>query len=128
LGILKGLARDTMIGVAAARETVNSIAGHPARDTPFAAELIALAMTVYASRAAYKQLRHAVRPAFRRIGATAHTVRAVMRRWGISPSNIQLSPAANSDAVGEHRARRGAVASGYKQKARKGSFHALVRR
>ena len=51
---------DTMIGAAVARETVNSIAGHPARDTPFAAALIALAMTVYAFRAATKRLLHAV--------------------------------------------------------------------
>ena len=43
---------DTMIGAAVARETVNSIAGHPARDTPFAVALIALAMTVYTFRAA----------------------------------------------------------------------------
>jgi hypothetical protein len=103
---------DTMLGVAAARETVNSVAGHPARDTPVAAGLIALAMTVYACQAALKRLRHAVRPSFRRIVAAAHRVRAVMRRWGISPSNIQASPAANSHGVGEDRARRGAVTPG----------------
>jgi len=103
---------DTMIGAAVARETVNSIAGHPARDTPFAAALIALAMTVYAFRAAIKRLPHAVRPSFRHLAAAEHTVRAVMRRWGISPSNIQASPGANARAVDEDRAHKGAVASG----------------
>lgn len=103
---------DTMIGAAVARETVNSIAGHPARDTPFAAALIALAMTVYTFRAGIKRLLHAVRPSLRHLVAAAHRVRAVMRRWGISPSNIQVSPGANARAVGEDRAHRGAVASG----------------
>ena len=45
---------DTMIGVSVAKETVNGIAGRPARDMPFAAALIALAMTVYALRAGIK--------------------------------------------------------------------------
>ena len=103
---------NTMLGTAAARETVNSIAGHPARDTPFAAALIALAMTVYTFRAAIKRSLHAVRPSFRHLAAAEHRVRAVMRRWGISPSNIQVSPGANSRAVGEDRAHKGAVASG----------------
>ena len=100
---------DTMIGAAVAKETVNRIAGHPARDTPFAAALIALAMTVYAFRTAITRLLHAVRPSFRRLVAAEHRVRAVMRRWGISPSNIHESPRANAGAVGEDRARTGAV-------------------
>jgi hypothetical protein len=103
---------DTMIGAAVAKETVNSIAGHPARDAPFAAALIGFAMTVYTFRAATKRLRHAVRPSLRRLRAAEHTVRAAMRRWGISPSNIQESPGANARAVGEDRTHRGAVASG----------------
>ena len=103
---------DTMIGTAVAKETVNSIAGHPARDTPFAAALIALAMTVYTFRAATKRLLHAVRPTFRHLAAAEHRVRAVMRGWGISPSNIPESPGANAHAVGEDREHRGAVASG----------------
>lgn len=32
---------DTMIGAAVAKETVNSIAGHPVRDTPFATVVVA---------------------------------------------------------------------------------------
>jgi hypothetical protein len=77
---------DTMIGTAVARETVNSIAGHPARDTPFAAGLIALAMTVYTFRAGIMRLLHAVRPSVRHLVAAAHRVRAVTRCCGISPS------------------------------------------
>ncbi|HYB28044.1 MAG TPA: hypothetical protein VEF89_15605 [Solirubrobacteraceae bacterium] len=103
---------DTIIGVTAAKETVNSIAGHPARDTPFAVELIALVMTVYAFRAAIKRLLHAVRPSLHRIAAAAHRVRAVMRRWGISPSDIPLAPGANSRAVGEDHPPKDAVATG----------------
>lgn len=103
---------DTIIGAAAARETVNSIAGHPARDTPSAAALIAFALTAYGLRAVLKRLVHEVRPAFRHLRAAEHRVRAVMRRWGISPSDVQVSPGANADAVGEDRAHRGAVASG----------------
>ena len=103
---------DTMIGAAAARETVNSIAGYPARDTPFAAALIAFALTAYGSAPPLKRLVHEVRPAFRHLRAAEHRVRAVMRRWGISPSDVQVSPGANADAVGEDRAHRGAVASG----------------
>ena len=103
---------DTMIGAAVARETVNGIAGRPATDTPFAAALIALAMTVYAFRGGIRRLLHAVRPSLRHRVAAAHRVRAVTRRWGSSPSNIQVSPGANARAVGEDRAHRGAVASG----------------
>jgi hypothetical protein len=103
---------DTMIGAAVAKETVNSIAGHPTRDTPFAAALIALAITVYTFRATTKRLLHAVRPTFRHLAAAEHRVRAVMRRWGISPPNSQKSPGANARTVAEDRAHRDAVASG----------------
>jgi hypothetical protein len=75
---------DTLIGAAAARETVNSIAGHPARDASFAAGLIAVAMTVHAFRPAIVRSLHAVRHSFRDLIAVAHRVRTVMRRWGIS--------------------------------------------
>ncbi len=102
---------DTMIGAAVAKETVNSIAGRPARDTPFAAALIAFALTAYGLRAALKRLVHEVRPAFRHLAAAEHRVRAVMRRWGISPSDVQESPGANARAGGEDRAHRGATAS-----------------
>jgi hypothetical protein len=101
---------DAMIGAGVAKETVNGIAGHPARDMPFAAVLIGLATTVYALRAGIKRLLHEVRPLFRHLVAAEHRVRAVMRRWGISPSNIQESPKANAPG-GEDRAHRGAVDS-----------------
>jgi hypothetical protein len=45
-----------------------------------------------------------VRPLFRHLVAAARIVRAVMRRWGISQSNVQVSPGANSRAVGKDRA------------------------
>ena len=103
---------DTMIGAAVARETVNSIAGHPARDKPFAAALIALAMTVYGFRARIKRLLHEIRPSLRHLTSAAHRVRAVMRRWGISPSDSQVSPGANTRAVDEDRAHADAAATG----------------
>jgi hypothetical protein len=103
---------DTMIGVSVAKETVNGIAGHPGRDMPFAAALIALAMTVYALRAAIKRLLHEVRPLVRHLVAAEHRVRAVMRRWGISPSDIDVSPAPNARGAGEDRGHSGAVVSG----------------
>ncbi len=103
---------DTLIGAAAARETVNSIAGRPARDTPFAAGLIAFALTAYGLRAALKRLVHEVRPAFRHLAAAEHRVRAVMRRWGISPSDVQASSGADAHVVGEGRAHGDAAASG----------------
>jgi hypothetical protein len=103
---------DTIIGVAAARETVNSIAGRPAGDTPFAAGLIAFALTAYGLRAAVRRLVHEVRPAFRHLASAEHRVRAVMRRWGISPSDVQVSSGADAHVVGEDRAHRDALASG----------------
>jgi len=75
---------DTMIVGAAARETVNSVAGHPARDVSFAAGLIALAMTMHAIRPAIVRSVHAVRQSFRALKAVAHQVRTVMRDWGMS--------------------------------------------
>jgi hypothetical protein len=95
---------DTIIGAAVAKETVDNIAGHPARDTPSAAALIAFAMTVYGFRAGIKRLLHEIRPSLRHLTGAAHRVRAVMRRWGISPSGSQVSPGANTRAVDEDRA------------------------
>jgi len=97
-------AGDTIIAAAMAKETVNSIAGPPARDTPAAAALIALALTVHAFRAPIRRLLHAVRQSLRHVAAAAHKARAVMRRWGISPSSIPALPGANSRAGVEDRA------------------------
>ena len=61
-------AADTMIAGAALNETVDSIAGHPSRDTPFAAPLIAFAV-----------LTHSFRPAVAgSLGALRKSVRAVI--------------------------------------------------
>lgn len=98
---------DTMIGAAMAKEAVNSIAGHPARDTPFAATLIALAVTVHAFRTPMRRLLHGVRQSLRHVVGAAHKARAVMRRWGISPSNIPGLPGAKSRMVVEDRTHRG---------------------
>jgi hypothetical protein len=103
---------DTIIGAAVARETVDNIAGHPARDTPSAAALIAFAMTVYGFRAGIKRLLHEIRPSLRHLTGAAHRVRAVMRRWGISPSDSQVSPGANTRAVDEDRAHADSAATG----------------
>ena len=97
-------AGDTMIGAAVASETVNRIAGHPGRDTPFAAALIVLALTIHAFRTPIRRLLHVVRRSFHDLAIAAHKARAVMRRWGISPSNIPGLPSANSPAAGEDRA------------------------
>ncbi|MBV9416729.1 MAG: hypothetical protein JO363_17230 [Solirubrobacterales bacterium] len=59
---------DTMIGTAAFKETVDSIAGHPSRDTSFAAVLIVFAV-----------LTHSFRPAVAgSLGALRRSVRAVI--------------------------------------------------
>jgi hypothetical protein len=62
------LAGNTMIATAALKETVDSIAGRPSRDTTFAAALIAFAV-----------LTHAFRPAVAgSLGALQKSVRTVM--------------------------------------------------
>jgi hypothetical protein len=61
-------AGDTVIATAALKETVDSIAGHPSRDTPFAVALIAFAV-----------LTHAFRPAVAgSLGALRKSVRGVI--------------------------------------------------
>jgi len=61
-------AGDTMIATGAFKETVDSIAGHPSRDTSFAAGLIVFAL-----------LTHAFRPAVAgSLGALRTSVRAVI--------------------------------------------------
>ena len=63
-------AGNTVIATAAFKETVDSIAGQPSRDTPFAAALIAFAV-----------LAHAFRPAVAgSVGALRKSVRAVITR------------------------------------------------
>jgi hypothetical protein len=55
------LAGNTMIATGAFKETVDSIAGRPSRDTPFAAALIVLAVLTHSFRPAVGALRKSVR-------------------------------------------------------------------
>ena len=103
---------DTMIGAALARETVNSIAGHPARDAPYAVGLIAIAVTAHAIRPTTKRMLSTARRSLHEVAGAAHKGRAVMRRWGISPSSIQVSLGTNSPAIGGDDAHPGAAATG----------------
>ena len=66
---------DAMIGTAAFRETVDSIAGHPSRDTSSAAALIAFAVLAHSFRPAVADLLHAVRESFRAVVAEGRRLR-----------------------------------------------------
>jgi len=55
------LAGNMMIATGAFKETVDSIAGRPSRDTPFAAALIVLAVMTHSFRPAVGALRKSVR-------------------------------------------------------------------
>jgi hypothetical protein len=79
---------DTMIGVSAAKEILDSVAGHPSRDMSSAAALIAFAVVVHSFRPVVERSLRAVRRSLRELIAEAHRVRDVMRRWGISRSNM----------------------------------------
>jgi hypothetical protein len=67
---------DAMIGTAAFRETVDSIAGHPSRDTSSAAALIAFAVLAHLFRPAVAGLLRAVRESFRAVIAEGRRLRA----------------------------------------------------
>jgi hypothetical protein len=60
-------AGDTMIATAALKETVDSMAGHPSRDTPLAAALIAFAVLVHSFRPAVAASLDAVRKSVRAV-------------------------------------------------------------
>ena len=74
---------DTMIGSAVTRETIDSIAGHPARDIPFAASLLAFAVVVHTFRPTIARLLRAAREAVRELIAEAHRLVIEIRRLGI---------------------------------------------
>jgi hypothetical protein len=97
---------DTMIGAAVASETLDSIAGHPARDTSFAAALIALALAVHSFRPGLERSLRAALEAYRELTAAAHRVREVMRRWGISNLPEPLAQTLRPAAEGDDRAPR----------------------
>lgn len=69
-------AGDAMIGTAAIKETIDSIAGHPSRDTSSAAALIAFAVLAHLFRPAVAGLLRAVRESFRAVIAEGLRLRA----------------------------------------------------
>ncbi len=74
---------DTVIGVAAAREAVDSIAGRPSRDRSSAAALIAFAVVVHLFRPAVQRSLRAMWEAYRGVIAEVRKVWAAIRRFGI---------------------------------------------
>ena len=74
---------DTMIGVAAARETIDSIAGHPSRDMAPAAALITLALVVHSFRPAVKRSVRAMEGAGREVAVQARRIGDAIGRVGI---------------------------------------------
>ena len=67
---------DAMIGTAALKETIDSIAGHPSRETSSAAALIAVAVLAHLSRPAVAGLLREVRESFRAVIAEGRRLRA----------------------------------------------------
>ncbi len=78
---------DTIIGAAVVKETLEGIATHPSTGTSSVAPLIVFALLAHALRPAIDRTRREVRQSVRALIAAARNVRAVMRRWGISPSD-----------------------------------------
>jgi hypothetical protein len=74
---------DTMIGVVAAKETLDSIAGRPSRDTTPAAALITLALVVHLFRPAVKRSVRAIEEAGRDVAAEARRIGDAIGRFGI---------------------------------------------
>jgi hypothetical protein len=67
---------DSMIGAATLKETLDSVAGHPSRDTSSAAALIAFAVLAHSARPAVEGSLRAVRESSRAVIAEARRVRA----------------------------------------------------
>jgi hypothetical protein len=74
---------DTVIGVAAAKETIDSIAGHPSRDMAPAAALITLALVVHSFRPAVRRSVRAMEGAGRQVAAQARRIGDAIGRVGI---------------------------------------------
>ena len=74
---------DTMIGVSAAKEAVDSVAGHPARDVSSAAALIAFAMIVHSFLPTVKRLLRALWQAYRDLIAAMRRIALAIRRLGV---------------------------------------------
>jgi hypothetical protein len=73
---------DTMIGAAALKETLDSVAGHPSRDTSSAAALIVFAVLAHSFRPAVEGSLRAVGESVRGVMSEARKVRAAIRRYG----------------------------------------------
>src|ERR1700722_16589103 len=84
---------DTMIGAATAKETLESIAGHPARDITPAAALITLALVVHLFRPAVRRSVRAVEEAGRDVVAEARRIGEAIGRVGICHPTLHVPPA-----------------------------------
>ena len=73
---------DAMLGAAAVKETIDSVAGVPSRNTSNAAALIVVAVLVHAFRPAVQGSLRAVRVSVRDVVLEARIVRAAIRRYG----------------------------------------------
>ena len=73
---------DTMIATAVLKETVDSVAGQPSRDTSSAAALIVFAVLVHSFRPAVERSLRAVGESVRGVIAEARKVRAAIGRYG----------------------------------------------
>jgi hypothetical protein len=73
---------DSMIATAVLTETLDSVAGHPSRDTSSAVGLIAFALLVHSLRPAVQKTVRAVGGAVRGVVAEARKVRAAIGRYG----------------------------------------------
>jgi hypothetical protein len=71
-----------MLGAAALKETLDSVAGHPSRNTSSAAALIVVAVLAHSFRPAVEGSLNAVRASVREVISEAHKVRAAIRRYG----------------------------------------------
>jgi hypothetical protein len=74
---------DTMIGTAAAKETLDSIAGHPGRDVSSAAALIAFATILHAFLPTVQRLLRVIWQAYRDLIAGLRRIALAIRRLGI---------------------------------------------
>jgi hypothetical protein len=73
---------DTMIGTAVLKETIDSVAGHPSRDTSSAATLIVFAVLAHSFRPAVEGSLRAVRESVRGVISEARRIGSAIRRYG----------------------------------------------
>jgi hypothetical protein len=73
---------DTMIGAAALKQTVDSVAGHPSTETSSAAALILFAVLAHSFRPAVEGSFRAVAESVRGVIAEARRIGSAIRRYG----------------------------------------------